>query len=109
LRRLGEGILTKFGYSVLSASNGREALRIYSRERDRISLIILDLIMPEMGGRECLHEIKQIDPSARVLITSGYAANNQIALALEEGAHDAIEKPYDVKQMLDAVRKALDE
>lgn len=55
------------------------------------------------------HEIKRIDPTARILITSGYAANGQIELALEEGAQAAIEKPYDVKQMLDAVHMALDE
>ncbi|MFC1836425.1 ATP-binding protein, partial [Thermodesulfobacteriota bacterium] len=108
VRNLGEKILTRFGYSVLSASNGREGLEIFNSDRHRISLIILDLIMPEMGGRECLSEILKIDPAARVIIASGYAVNGQMDVALEEGAKASIRKPYMTSQLVETVRETLD-
>jgi two-component system cell cycle sensor histidine kinase/response regulator CckA len=109
VRMLGEKILTKFGYQVLSASNGREGLEVFARAKDRISLVILDLIMPEMSGRECLAEILKLDPSMRVIIASGYSANGQIDASLEEGAAASIRKPYDARQLLRMVRRVIDE
>ncbi|MFC1835982.1 PAS domain S-box protein [Thermodesulfobacteriota bacterium] len=109
VRRLGESILQRFGYTVLKASNGREALEVFRERQDSISLVILDLIMPEMGGRECLREILNMDPAAKVLIASGYGANGQIDGAVEEGARTSIRKPYEARQLLEAVRRVLDE
>ena len=73
LRDLGTTLLNRFGYKVISAGNGKEALEIYQMEKDKISLILLDLIMPEMDGRKCLAEILRIDPNAKVIIASGYS------------------------------------
>ncbi|MCX5874658.1 MAG: PAS domain S-box protein, partial [Deltaproteobacteria bacterium] len=70
LRELGTRLLNQYGYHVITASNGKEALEIYQREGESISLIILDLIMPEMDGRQCLGEILRIDPNAKVIIAS---------------------------------------
>lgn len=109
VRMLGERILSRFGYSVLCAADGREGLEIFVKEKNAISLVILDLIMPEMGGKECLEEILKIDPSARVVIASGYAANGQIDAALEEGAMASIRKPYEARHMLEVVRRLLDD
>ncbi len=67
VRDLGELILTESGYSVLTAKNGKEALEIYQNERGRIALVILDLLMPEMGGRQCMQELIKINPTIRVL------------------------------------------
>jgi two-component system cell cycle sensor histidine kinase/response regulator CckA len=108
VRALGERILSRFGYSVFCAADGREGLEIFDRERNTISLIILDLIMPDMGGKECLEKIMKIDPSARVVIASGYAANGQIDAAVEAGAQASIRKPYEVRHMLEVVRRVLD-
>ncbi|MFC1833238.1 PAS domain S-box protein [Thermodesulfobacteriota bacterium] len=108
VRKLGESILRRFGYTVLTASNGLEALEVFQNQKERIPLVILDLIMPEMGGRECLREIMRIDPAAKVLIASGYGANGQIDGALEEGAKTSIRKPYEAKELLRAVRDVLD-
>ena len=109
VRRLAENILRKFGYSVLTASNGREALEVFERNKDRIALVILDLIMPEMGGRECLRKILRRDSATRILVTSGYGADGQIEIAVEEGAKASIRKPYQARQLLDLVRKVLDD
>ncbi|MEW6350803.1 MAG: ATP-binding protein [Thermodesulfobacteriota bacterium] len=108
VRTLGAEMLELAGYCVLRAANGREALQIFAREKDEISLVILDLVMPEMGGRKCLEEILKIDPAAKVLIASGYSANGQTKNVLEQGATGFVSKPFDFKQILLAVRKSLD-
>ncbi|MFC1835697.1 response regulator, partial [Thermodesulfobacteriota bacterium] len=107
VRTLGAEMLELAGYTVLTAANGREALRVYSRNMDEISLVILDLVMPEMGGRKCLAEILKLDTKARVLIASGYSANGPTKEALEGGAAGFISKPFDLKQLLLAVWKSL--
>ena len=66
VRDLGARILTNQGYSVIHAVNGKEAIELFKKERARIDLVILDLIMPEMGGAECLKEILKIDPNVNV-------------------------------------------
>lgn len=73
------------------------------------TLVILDLIMPVMDGKQCLEEILKIDQGAKVLIASGFAANGQTTEALETGARGFVGKPYDVRKMLGAVRDVLDQ
>ncbi len=109
VRNLGKRILERSGYTVLTAANGKEALDLYKKEKGKLSLVILDLIMPEMGGRQCLEELLKIDPKARVLISSGFAANGQTREALQTGARGFVGKPYNMKQVLRAVREVLDE
>ena len=65
-------ILELGGYKVLTAANGKQALDVYSSKRDKISLVILDLIMPEMGGKVCLEKLLEIDPNVKILVSSGY-------------------------------------
>ncbi len=108
VRRLGEQILSRFGYSVISAANGLQAVKAFARNRNTISLVILDLIMPDMGGRQCLREILNIDPSAKVLIASGYAADGEMDDAIMEGARASLRKPYEAVELLEMVRKVLD-
>lgn len=105
---LARRILTRAGYKVLEATNGKNALQIYAKHADEIDLIILDLIMPEMGGVQCLKEILGINPSAKALIASGYLTDGAIDEALEQGAKGYVDKPYEMKKFLDAVRATLD-
>ena len=108
IRDLGERILKRAGYSVLTASNGRQALEIYEKERDNIALVILDLIMPEMGGMECLEHILTLNANARVLVASGFALDRPARDALALGARGFVGKPYAVAKVLQTVRDALD-
>ncbi len=85
IRELCEATLNSFGYEVVVAGNGKEALEIYKREGNRISLIVLDLIMPEMDGKQCPAEILQVNPEARA-IASGHSVNGQAGGLLETGA-----------------------
>ena len=75
LRDLGEQMLKRFGYRVLTAPDGETALEIYRQKGKAISLVILDIIMPGMGGRRCLEELLRIDPAARIVVSSGYSIN----------------------------------
>ena len=108
LRDLGISILTRFGYEVITAGNGKEALDIYQREGQRISLVILDLIMPEMDGRQCLVEILRVNPNIKVLIASGHSENGATYSHRESGARGFVEKPYNQKILLELVREILD-
>jgi two-component system, cell cycle sensor histidine kinase and response regulator CckA len=109
VRDLGARILSKAGYNVLTATNGREALDLFEKERTQISLVILDLIMPEMGGKECLKELREIDPELKVLIASGLSADPSTKESVEMGARGFVSKPFRFKELLQQLRKALDE
>jgi CheY-like chemotaxis protein len=109
LRDLAERILTRNGYRVLTAATGQEALKIYSREKEEISLVILDLIMPKMGGKDCLRELIKIKPELKILVASGYAADQSIKECIEMGAKGFVTKPFRFNDLLTQVRKALDE
>jgi two-component system, cell cycle sensor histidine kinase and response regulator CckA len=108
VRTLGAEMLELAGYTVLAAANGREALEVYRNNRESIALVILDLVMPEMSGRKCLEELLKMNPKAEVLIASGYAANGPAKEARESGAAGFVGKPFDLKQILLAIRKILD-
>jgi PAS domain S-box-containing protein len=108
VRKLAASVLKRFGYTVLTASDGKECVEVFSREKDKIDLLILDLIMPEMDGSDCLKEILKIAPETKVVIASGYVADGQIDQAIEAGAKSFVTKPYDARQLLERVRKALD-
>ncbi len=108
LRNLGQRMLTKFGYSVLTAPDGETAVRIYREKGTKISLVILDLIMPGIGGKKCLDLILKENPSAGVVIASGFSVDGATRKELELKSKGFITKPFELNQMLKAVRKALD-
>jgi CheY-like chemotaxis protein len=108
VRELGARMLTKQGYTVLTVASGPEAVQVYLREGERISLVILDLIMPEMGGEKCLEEILAIDPRAKILISSGATIEGRKKETVESQAKGFVSKPFQLREMLKAVRKVLD-
>jgi two-component system, cell cycle sensor histidine kinase and response regulator CckA len=108
VRELTKRMLERSGYTVLTAANGKEALNLYDEKRDEISLVILDLIMPEMGGEECLAELHRIDPHLKILVTSGYPVYGATKDAVESAATDFVGKPYSMKEILRSVRDVLD-
>jgi len=108
IRELGVDVLGRAGYTVLTANNGENALELYRQERARIDLVILDLIMPGMGGSKCLEELLTIDPHTRVLIASGYSPDGPTKGALDRGAKGFVSKPYDTNQLLQLIREILD-
>ena len=98
----------KFGYTVITASTGEEALEIYSAKQNYIDLVLMDLGMPGMGGHKCLQELLQIDSSVKVIITSGYSINGHVKKSMEAGAIEYVGKPYKLAELLNTVREILD-
>jgi two-component system cell cycle sensor histidine kinase/response regulator CckA len=109
IRNLGEQIFTKYGYTVLKAPDGESALKLYQEKSGEIELVVLDLIMPGMGGKKCLEGLLQINPEVKVVIASGYSPEGTIKSFLEGGAKNFIGKPFNMKEMLQVVREVIDE
>jgi len=100
--------LQLYGYRVVTAESGEEAVHAYIQRKDEFDLVILDLIMPGGGGKKCLQDLLQINPSVKVLISSGYAGivqTHDLALA---GAAGFINKPYQPEDLFFSIRKILD-
>jgi nitrogen-specific signal transduction histidine kinase len=97
-----------YGYKVLAANSGEEALKVHSQKADSIDLTILDVGMPGMGGIRCLQELKSRNPKVKVLVASGYSLNGRLKDIREQGAAEFIAKPYRTDELLTMVRKVLD-
>jgi PAS domain S-box-containing protein len=109
VRDLGAVMLREAGYKVLTAGNGKEALDLFEQERTQVSLVILDLIMPEMGGKECLKKLRKIDSQLKVLVASGLSAEASMRESPDLGVRGFVSKPFRMKELLQQVRKVLDE
>jgi two-component system cell cycle sensor histidine kinase/response regulator CckA len=108
IRDFASQFLTQFGYTVLTAFSGEEALNVYSNHADTIGLVIMDIGMPGMGGHQCLRELLQIDPQVKVIIATGYSVDGQVKKTLKAGAAGYVGKPYKLNDLLNAVRAVLD-
>ena len=106
---LGKETLFRFGYTVLTAPDGRTALELYRKKQGQIDLVVLDMIMPGMSGRQCLEGLLRINPKAKVVISSGYSHLGPREESIKAGARGFIGKPYEMKQLLRVVRDVLDQ
>mgnify|MGYP000264153626 FL=1 len=105
---VGREILKTLGYEVLLARGGKEAIKVYKANRERIDMVILDMIMPDMGGGETYDRLKEINPQIKVLLSSGYSIDGQAQEIMERGCNGFIQKPFDVKQLSAKMRKILE-
>ena len=104
---VGIELLEELGYAVQSAMSGREAIDIFLKDRDKIDLVIMDMIMPEMGGGETFDRLKEIDPDVKVLLSSGYSINGQATKILRRGCDGFIQKPFNMNQLAEKVQQIL--
>lgn len=91
--------LSSAGYCVFCCCNGREAVEYYEKNYTTISVVVLDLIMPEMNGIDCYHKLKEIYNSVKVVVMSGYGRGEEIHQILEKGASAIVEKPFDIDKI----------
>ena len=108
IRDMVSQMLLRFGYTVIQASCGEEALQFHAERKQSIDITILDLGMPGMGGLRCLQALLHQNPQETVLIASGYSADLMVAKALESGAAGFIGKPYQLAELVKRVRDILD-
>ena len=104
---VGEQLLRNLGYKVLLARSGKEAIDIYKKKKDHVDMVILDMIMPEMTGRETYDRIKEINPDIKVLLSSGYSINEQATNLLKRGCDGFIQKPFNIKKLSRKIREIL--
>ena len=104
-----EGMLKALGYKVLLARSGKEALELYKENKDNIHMVLLDMIMPDMGGRETYDRMKEIDADIKILLSSGYSIDGQAEEILERGCDGFIQKPFNMQQLSRSIREILDQ
>jgi len=100
-------ILEKMGYQVLTARSGREAVELYKRDLPPIDLVILDMIMPDMGGETTFTTLKAIHPDVKVLLSSGYSAEGLASRMLANGCRGFVQKPFLLQELSKKIREAL--
>jgi nitrogen-specific signal transduction histidine kinase/ActR/RegA family two-component response regulator len=98
-------MLKELGYEVLVARGGKSAIEIYAGNKEKISLVILDIIMPDMDGEKVYDRIKEVNPEVKVLLSSGYSMDNKVSAIMAKGCDGFIQKPYKIKELASAVRK----
>ena len=106
---VGEEILKELGYKVLTARSGKEAIEIYKAHKDEIAIVVLDMIMPVMGGGETYDRFKEINPDIKVLLSSGYSIDGQAQEIMDRGCNGFIQKPFNMRALSQEVRKILDQ
>ncbi len=102
-------VLKKLGYSVHACRNGREAVKFYKKSWQEVDLILLDMIMPGMGGKEAFLAMKKINPAIKAFLISGYSLSDETRHLLDEGVLGFIQKPYSVGELSQRIAEGLSE
>ena len=100
-------LLKKLGYNVIEAGSGKEAIQLFGEWCDKIDMVILDMIMPDIGGGEVYDRIKEIDPQVKVLLSSGYSIDGQATDIMERGCNSFIQKPFNMAVLSNKIREVL--
>jgi len=105
---VGEQMLKTLGYKVLSVKSGKEAIELYRENKDKIDMVLLDMVMPDMGGGEAYDRMKEINPKVKVVLSSDYSIDGQAEEILERGCDAFIQKPFNLEQISQKIREILD-
>ena len=106
---VGRALLKTMGYHVYTAHDGSEALEIYDRSKQEIDIVLLDMIMPKMGGGEAFDHMKKINPAVKVLLLSGYSIDGEAAKILDRGCSGFIQKPFNMEELSKSIETILGE
>jgi DNA-binding NtrC family response regulator len=109
IRNLLETILTKLGYNVLLAKDGLDGIQLYKEHSNKIDLVLLDMIMPRMNGKDCFYKLKTLNENAKVIIVSGYTDEANIEKLKDDGLIDYIKKPFKKSELSQKLSSALSE
>jgi PAS domain S-box-containing protein len=105
---VGIELLKALGYSALEARGGREAIELYRDNKDRIDLVLLDMVMPDMGGGKVYDKMKETNPNVKVILLSGYSIESQAKEILARGCNAFIQKPFNLQALSQKIREVLD-
>ena len=96
---VGGLMLKHSGYDVVSAKSGKDAIEVYKENHSRIDMVILDMILPDMGGGDVYDRLKEINPGIKVLLASGYDKDYQGSDIMECGCDGFIQKPFNINEL----------
>ena len=105
---VGKELLATLGHKVMLATSGKQTIELYKQNEDKIDIVILDMIMPDMGGGEVYDRLKEMNPKIKVLLSSGYSIDGQANEILQRGCSGFIQKPFNMKQLSSKLREILD-
>ena len=105
---VGKELLEGMGYRVLTAKDGKEAVEVYEKARDEIDIVVLDMVMPNMGGGEAYDRMKEINQDIKVLLSSGFSIDGEATEILERGCNGFIQKPFNMEELSAKTREILD-
>ncbi len=108
IREMAGDLLSMLGYTTLLAEDGAAACRVFREREGRIDLVLLDIIMPNMGGKETFETLRALSPSLPILLSSGYTVQGRAQEILDKGANGFLQKPYCLADLARAVRGILD-
>jgi PAS domain S-box-containing protein len=109
IRTIATRTLTRCGYTTLQAADGAEAVQMYQEHGGKIDLVVLDMVMPRMGGPRCYEQLMRINPRVRVLCITGFTTNNTFQQFMRKGCSKVLEKPLDLQAFARAVKQALED
>lgn len=108
ITEVAASMLTQLGYAVLIAADGEEAVSIFQEHQSRIDLVIMDIVMPGMGGGEAIDLIRAMNPSVKVMLCSGYSLDGAVEAIMKKGVQIFLKKPFKLKDFTQKIRDALD-
>jgi CheY-like chemotaxis protein len=109
IRDITRQTLEAFGYRVLTATDGADAVATYGRMGSEIDVVLTDMVMPIMDGPATIRALRRMDPSVRIIGASGLGANGRVVRALEEGVEHFLPKPYTAQSLLEMIHRVLHE
>jgi CheY-like chemotaxis protein len=104
---VGKQMLEKLGFSVLTATSGKEALDILKVNKGNIDLVVLDMIMPGMGAGDTYDQLRALDPAIKVLLSSGYGVDDHTNELLKRGCKGFIQKPFNMQVLSDKIEEIM--
>ena len=102
-----EKALTLTGYKVLLARGGEEALEVYRNNRNRIDLVVLDMIMPGMNGKKVFDQLREMDPGVSIILSTGYSMDGEASHLMTRGCSGFIQKPFGIKELSQKIREVM--
>jgi CheY-like chemotaxis protein len=105
---MAEELFEQLGYKVLTAGSGTAAIETYEKNKERIDMVLLDMIMPDMNGGETYDKLKEINPNVKVLLASGYSMNGTASEIMDRGCNGFIQKPFKMEELSQKLRGILD-
>ena len=106
---VGQLMLQNLGYKVITAQNGRQAVKFLTEHQTEINMVILDIIMPQMGGSETYDKLKEINPEIKILLASGYSIEGEATEILNKGCNGFLQKPFNLSQLSQKIREIMED